>query len=233
VKLTWLNIRGARSKDELLVRTATEQQWSLVLLTETKLKRDHENLACGSENQYSWILGAGQAVTREKAPGKGGVGALVHASIRSSIQSLESTRDQLWLRLNPKEPNQPGERPTFIGVVYLPGGASSRALAERARIYEEVEKRVQKYQSQGAVLLGGDMNARLSANDDTVTNAAGTRFLEFAQKNGLLIGNTQLPPLGGGAHPRCIGSFSRSELRAGALQQSTLDYVMVSKVFNR
>jgi len=233
IKLTWLNIRGARSKDELLVRTATEQQWPLVLLTETKLKREQEKLFCGMKNEYSWILGAGQKLTRESAPGKGGVGALVHASIRGSIHRLDSTRDQLWLRLDHNtrrsDSHEPNNRPTFIGVVYLPSGSSTNAQAECRRIYEEVALRVQKYQSQGSVLLGGDMNARLSANEDTITNQAGLRLMEFAQRNGLLIGNTQLPPQKGETLPRCIGSFSRCELRRDGLQQSTLDYVLVSK----
>jgi exonuclease III len=241
MKLTWLNIRGARSKDELLVRTATSQQWPMVLLTETKLKREREKLFCGDKNEYQWMLGSGQEATRHSAPGKGGVGALVHASIRGLVHKLDSTRDQLWLQMDAAPavctpptttamtPDQ--RRPTFIGVVYLPTGTSPSAQDERARIYEEVALRVQRYQSRGPVLLGGDMNARLSANGDTVTNAAGEQLAQFAQRHGLLIGNTQLPPQSNGrsSHARCTGSFSRSELRMGVVQQSTLDYVLISK----
>jgi hypothetical protein len=197
IKLTWLNIRGARSKDELLVGTATEQRWPLVLLTETKLKREQERLFGGARNEYTWILGAGQKLARNSAPGKGGVGALVHASIRSSVRKLDSTREQLWLQLDPSPSNDARprgsdqrERPTFIGVVYLPTGSSASAEAERQRTYEELALRVQRYQSQGTVLLGGDMNARLSANGDPITNTAGVRLQEFAHRNGLLIGNT-------------------------------------------
>lgn len=238
MKLTWLNIRGARSKDELLVRTAISQQWPLVLLTETKLKREREKLFCGDTNEYQWILGSGQEVTRHSEPGKGGVGALVHASIRGLVHKLDSTRDQLWLQMDaapdacsPTTTTVAPRRPTFIGVVYLPTGTSPSAQDERARIYEEVAARVQRYQGRGPVLLGGDMNARLSANGDTVTNAAGEQLAQFAQRHGLLIGNTQLPPLtsNGDPQPRCAGSFSRSELRTGVVQQSTLDYVLVSK----
>lgn len=234
VKLTWLNIRGVRSKDELLVRTANEQQWPLIMLTETKLKREREKLFCGDQNEYSWILGAASRITRQSAPGKGGVGALVHASIRGAIHKLDSTRDQLWLQLDAPPKSDAAdtgkyERPTFIGVVYLPTGTTPSARAECQRIYEEVAMRVQRYQSQGTVLLGGDMNARLSANGDTTTNAAGAQLAEFAQRHGLLIGNTQLPLQIGDTRSRCTGTFSRSELHADTVQQSTLDYVLVSK----
>ena len=213
------------------MRTATDQQWSLVMLTETKLKRDREKLFRGDRNEYTWILGAGSRITRQSAPGKGGVGALVHSSIRGAIHKLDSTRDQLWLQLDAPPVGDATEtrRPTFIGVVYLPSGTTPSVRAECQRIYEEVATRVQAYQSRGAVLLGGDMNARLSANGDTVTNAAGEQLAVFAQRHGLLIGNTQLPPQGGQAQPRCTGRFSRSELRSGGVQQSTLDYVLVSK----
>ena len=225
-KITWLNIRGVRSKDELLVRTATEQQWPLVLLTETKLKRDREKLYCGQNNAYSWILGSGQRLSRDSAPGKGGVGVLVHSSIRGSIHKLESTRDQLWLRLDDSS-HSSGGAPVFVGVVYLPSGSDANVRAECARIYEELAERVQKYQSRGTVLLGGDMNARIAANGDRVTNQAGVQMTEFCQRNGLLIANTQLPTRDN--LPRCSGSFSRVELRSDGLQQSTVDYVLVSK----
>ena len=235
IQLAWLNIRGLRSKDELLVRTAREQQWPLVLLTETKLPREQERLFSGerSSDEWSWILGSGQALTRTRAPSKGGVGALVHHSIRGAIQKLDSTREQLWLRLDPAV--APGSRPTFIGVVYLPSGDSAAIRADSERIYEELAARVQKYQSQGAVILGGDMNARLAANGDSVTNAAGNRLAEFSQRNGLRIANLpetakhaplQAPPLA--QLPPCTGQFSRSELRTDGLQQSTVDYVLVS-----
>lgn len=222
VKLTWLNIRGVRSKDELLVRRAQEQQWPLVLLTETKLKREREKLYGGEDNAYSWILGTGQGPSRSCEPGKGGVGALVHSSIRGSIHKLDSTREQLWLRLDDKR-----NAPLFIGVVYLPSGSHASARTECNRIYEELAVRIQKYQSQGTVVLGGDMNARIAANGDCVTNSEGLRMSQFCQRNGLLIANTELPDQDRQA--RCSGSFSRSELRSDGLQQSTVDYVLVSR----
>lgn len=223
MKLTWLNIRGARSKDELLVRKATEQQWPLVLLTETKLKREYEKLYCGENQEYSWILGTGLGPSRDREPGKGGVGALIHASIRGLVHKLEATREQLWLRLDDKR-----HTPVFIGVVYLPSGSHTSARTECTRIYEELAVRVQKYQSQGTVLLGGDMNARIAANGDKVTNTAGLQMIRFCQRNGLMIANTELPARDDQA--RCTGSFSRVELHSDGLQQSTVDYVLVSKI---
>jgi endonuclease/exonuclease/phosphatase family metal-dependent hydrolase len=221
--LTWLNIRGLRSKDELLVRKAEEQQWPLVLLTETKLKREQEQLYSGEQNEWSWLLGSGQGLSQGRSPGKGGVGALIHSSIRGAVQKLDSTREQLWLRLESAQQH----RPLFIGVVYLPSGTHPTARAECARIYEELAARVQKYQCQGTVILGGDMNARLAANGDQISNAAGEQLKVFSQRHGLLIANTQLEPRG--STDRCRGAFSRMELRTGGLQKSTVDYVLVSK----
>lgn len=222
IQLTWLNVRGVRSKDELLVRKADEQQWPLVLLTETKLQREQEKLYRGEHNEWSWILGSGQPPSRGRAPAKGGVGALIHSSIRGAVQKLECTREQLWLRLDDDR-----QQPLYIGVVYLPSGSHPAAKAEGTRIYAELGARIQKYQCLGTVLLGGDMNARIAANGDGVSNQAGLQLSRFSQQHGLLIANTQLPPTDSDA--RCQGAFSRVELRSGGLQRSTVDYVLVSK----
>jgi hypothetical protein len=185
-----------------------------VLLTETKLLREQERLSTGGSSKWSWIFGDGAPIHRLHAPAKGGVAALVHCSVRGSIQKLYADRHQLWLSMTAAS-----GKPTVIGVVYMPGATTLAARTMRRRIYTELEARIEEYSRLGTVVLGGDWNARISANGDAVTNAEGVDLCKFADEHGMTIVNTLAD--------KTQGNFTRTELRCGGLQQSTVDYVLV------
>ena len=250
--ITWLNIRGLRSKDELLVRKASQPtttdketmptlhpssspssppsppvQWPLVLLTETKLAREHERLFTGNKNEWTWYLGTGTSLTSMRsAPTKGGVGALIHCSIIASVKQLYSDRHQLWLQLAPRTS---GDKPTIVGVAYLPCNTNPAARKKRKLIYANLSTHIRQYQAIGHVLVGGDFNARIAANGDAVNNTEGNQLKEFADDHRLTIANTMVADPVNNHGPRVIGKFTRTELCGSKLLQSTVDYVLVSK----
>jgi hypothetical protein len=69
--------------------------------------------------------------------------------------------------------------------------------------------------------VGGDMNARLGLNGDTVTNAEGRQLSSLAAETGLSVIN---------ATSKCSGNFTWERVVKGVPQRSTIDYCLSSKL---
>ncbi len=218
----WLNVRGLAGKDVAVVNAAEQRSWRLVLMSETKRPREKDHLFCGENDEWQWILGAAAPPRLSHGQATAGVGALVHRSLRGSVVKLHSDRHQLWLRVA----EGPLQVPTVYGVVYLPGNNSASGRHRRQLVLEELAARAREYSRLGPLVLGGDWNARLAANGDTVRNAEGDELQRFADDNGLAITNLLGPVRG---QPRVVGRLTRRDLRRPVLQESTLDYVLVSR----
>ena len=88
---------------------------------------------------------------------------------------------------------------------------------------EEVAKGTAEYAELGEIIIGGDFNAHTGANGDrTKTDEAGKGLLEMIKGLGLTMVNTM------GEHI-CKDEFTRvQELKTGNLQESTVDYVLIT-----
>jgi hypothetical protein len=73
------------------------------------------------------------------------------------------------------------------------------------------------------VVIGGDLNVHTGANGDPVTDEGGRRVLRWARTNHLVLVNLK--------QQLCTGQFSREQpkAKAQAIEQSTVDYVLVSE----
>ena len=211
LRIAFLNVRGLRDKHEQVVRAAVELDIDVVGVTESKDKL--QSIVSSGSVGWAWTHGWRQDVTKAAA------GGLAYAAAEQQREhtTLETAdRDSMWLRVQ-----LAGGLVLRIAIVYLPSGAGRDTMMERERAMEAIAARVQKFRKEGPVYVGGDLNGRLGANGDKVTNAAGDQIKRLAEIAGMTLVNLE--------SDRCQGEFSRSLAKAdGSVEESTLDYVLVT-----
>lgn len=208
------NVNGIAIKDEELVRSADFMGAQIVGVCETLLYKER-TLCPGQDgkSRYRWIFGA----ESERVPEgrvRGGVAFLVANSIMGAVSLAKADRNQLWIRVRDQK------KIIYVGVVYLPPAGSAYA-EERRTILRELSSNIIHFGSNAdAIVIGGDLNARMGANGDQTCNAEGRDLKLFAQASDLAIVNLD--------DTRCVGEFTRERKCGSKIQKSTIDYVLVS-----
>ena len=107
-----------------------------------------------------------------------------------------------------------GGVPLVVGTGYFPQASD---LQGHSRANSELLDFVRGFRAQGAlVVFGGDLNAHMGANGDTMpTDSAGRMLLESEELMDMVVVNTM-----GGV---CIGGPTRVQVRADGTQRSTVD----------
>ena len=150
----------------------------------------------------------------------GGLNALVRrdGAWRWTATPQYDSEHSQWFRARSTAANADGLHVNvYVASVYIPGSrtrnggdnndARENARQELTRSCAALRRITERDSSLNAstLLIGGDMNGRLSANGDTETNDAGMRIREFCATEGLEIANE---------HTCATGQFSFTGRRA-------------------
>ena len=211
LSLLFQNANGLALKDQEIVSNAYHKQVHIIGVTETLLY-SARRLWTGPSDEFRWIFGS-PAVRSTSGRPRGGVAFAIRRSV-SGVHVLSSSRNSLWISI----PTRSG--PLFVGVLYLPPAGSAHS-AERSELLAAFSTMTSKLKAKGLVVVGGDLNARMAVNGDSVTNAEGRQLVSFAAESGLSIIN---------ATSKCTGQFSWERVVKGVLQQSTIDYCLASSM---
>ena len=171
----------------------------ITCLVETWLREDEEVEFDG----FKWFGKNRSQLNRKAVRGSGGVGMLVKSSWcqlwSGEIVNVE-TEDIMWMKFVNKQTMEV----LFVAVCYIPPEGSSRDVDAEER-FQMLSDQVQKYQSEGRVVVCGDFNARcgglkdiedemnMTMGDrksvDTVKNYQGELLIECMQSSGLCFVN--------------------------------------------
>lgn len=203
--MAFWNIQGAgREKGKCVSEIMKGEGVCVVGVSETHV--------CGvdlSTEQFAWHAGRENVPCRAGALPAGGMGFLVAKDVRFVSTGVFERAHFGQL--------QTSAGPLHVCSVYAKQGADA---ASAERFYDVLQRELVERRRTGPVLIAGDFNARLGANGDSVVNAAGRRLERFVTDNDLVIVNLL---------PLCSGVFSRMQLVGSSVQQSTLDYVLVTR----
>ena len=130
----------------------------VMALVETWLKGEEEIVVDG----YRWFGRNRRSLHRKALRGSGGVGLLVREEVleRCIVEVLDTdVEDVLWVRLS-----QENEEMLTLAVCYIPPESSScgRGAEETLQLLAE---QVEKFGSQGPLIICGDFNARCGTLD--------------------------------------------------------------------
>jgi hypothetical protein len=113
-----------------------------------------------------------------------GMAALVHVDM-PNVMLLRVRQDTMWMWV------WAGHGSWHVCNVYSPQASDA---AGKARLFTELALDVAEYQRQGAIIIGGDMNARLGANGDSESNSSGRQLQSFAESHDMCIVNLSSVP---------------------------------------
>ena len=200
------NVRGVKSKENVIKRIIEEESPIIVGLVETKLKEeDVVNIK-------------GYNIERADRDEEGG-GVLI--AYKESLQNIvilvreykKHNCEMLWLKINNKKLN------ARIGLIYMP--QESRTSIETLKeIYRVIEEEVQKsIEMNEKIVVMGDLNCKIGEiikGNSVVVTKGGKLLLKIINKYKLKIVN---------AEKCCQGLWTRRE----GENESILDYIIVNE----
>ena len=219
------NVAGVDGRASAVAGEMVRHGAAAALLCETwSYKRDHsvweeEEDGRGRRRRHvaSWIAGPEREPSEARV--RGGLGALVAARWAPRVERVHVGTGVYCMWLCVDSPEGEGRQPLHVGEVYAPAGAD--LMAQRSML-DEVAAGVAALRGRGPLIVLGDFNARVGANGDAVTNAAGRQLLEFAERHRLVVANLL---------PLCAGEFSRVVVEHGRhgerTRASTIDLLLV------
>ena len=198
------NVRGYKSKENVIKRIVSEEEPVLLALVETKLE------ACDT------VELPGYQIVRTDRENEGG-GVLI--AFRSCLKNTavivreykEHNCEMSWLRLNSSQIK------IKLGVIYMPQ-ESRTSLNTLKEIYEVIEEEVRDSKAkEESIILLGDFNCKIGnyipKNKEEITKA-GKLMLKMIKRQGLKTVNGQ---------ECCEGTWTRKE----GNNKSIIDYVIV------
>ena len=181
-----------------------------------------ETKSCGTDystGDWMWLKGT------EKVPGLGqqphsGMGALVRRSRFPNASVIVDSDYASWISLDGVTAN------LMVSNVYIPCYPTWKGDSALAALKEDIRK----FGDKGLLVVGGDFNARTSANGDAVTNAAGRDLLNFCEETELTVVNHT--NVARGCHSRSLDK--RLADGTTRTENTTIDYVLIpNKEFPR
>ena len=174
LQLVFWNARGLNPHIEQLRRFLLRRGSVFCGVSETHMH--DQDVDCAG---FQWVAGVEQKPDGASSRVPGGIGALVHGSVRAI--RVRSDPNAMWMRLDTGT-----RRPLFVATVYAP---QSGARAERRRMWADLRAAVLALRPKGAIVIGGDFNGRTAANGDAKSNAAGAEITEFCDQMRFVCAN--------------------------------------------
>ena len=161
-----------------------------------------------SNGVWTWLRGPEvQKSTAHTIPPRG-LGVFVRKKYAAGAAVVCKGKNSMWVRLQ-------GEKvPLYVCATHVPLDSKGRN-----KTLEEIASGYEQFQSEGAVILGGDFNARCGLNGDTVQNHAGTELRKFCKAPSrcfVILNELDL----------CHGQFTSERWRKGQLIRTTIDYCL-------
>lgn len=146
--------------------------------------------------------------------GSGGITVLLKGGIEKGIKFLPATnKDYIWLELDHIFFGL--NQTTYLCIAYIPPPDSTYSKRQEQNILDNIESEIFSFKQKGAVILMGDLNARVGTNTDLIVNDS-ERYLplgdNYTLDNNLKERNSQDTTLDSrGKHllEICIGAQTR------------------------
>ena len=221
LKLDFHNIRGYMRKDQEVMERMVREKIDILMLEETKKKWDDEPY---KERGYRYY--EVRATNKEGERGsRGGLLCMVRDILSERVIEIKAETNIQWIKVCTGQKRTQTTGDIFVCNVYIPPDRDREGRERRAEILGDLTKDVRELRKRGMIVIGGDMNARMSVNGDEMTNAEGEALEIWAAANELVIVNKD--------EQICKGKYTREQeiqCEDGSchIQRSTLDYVLVS-----
>jgi hypothetical protein len=201
----YVNARGTKGKVKEIIKLAGNLGAIAILVSESHLFKEDI-----STKRWTWYPGKENLPVGNQTFPPRGMGILMDNRKCPSAAVTVVDEDSMWIRIAGKH------RSLHLGLVYAP---AAKHTNRRQRMYEDISGHIRDIPGSDLLVLGGDFNARMSANGDPTTLHCGRTLAKFANDNGLQIVNKR--------DDLCKGSFTRSEVQRERIVNTTVDYIMV------
>ena len=200
------NVRGVKSKEEIIKRIIHEENPVIMALVETKLTKDDVFEIDGYE------------IKRNDRTADGGGVLLAYKKSLINIMKLVSkyndhNSEVLWMKLDN------GVEKIRIGVVYMPQECRT-LLKDIQSIYKSITDEAKAAVENGEkIMILGDFNCKIGleiAGNNEEVSKGGRELLKLANKLSLKILNS---------HKCCSGLWTRQQDD----ERSVLDYILIKK----
>jgi len=212
--MVFFNARSIFNKTDVFKSFMTEKRSVYGGVSESKTYNDSAGL---SDSTFRWDAGT-EGKPKSGAGPTRGMGAFIdRTAIKASI--VETGTYTMWHRVETlTRVGEDKSKPIFVGVGYFPDSQDKKG---HAKANKELARCLRKYRDLGHVVFGGDLNAHTGLNnDETPVDDAGLMLLNTVNDTDMLMVNAM--------GSMCSGGPTRVQVQAGAIQQSTLDYVICS-----
>lgn len=205
LKVLTCNVRGLKSKLNSIQNILKSIRPEIVCLTETNVNEDE----VPHIDEYI-------PITKERVGKKGSQMILVNNKIKHEVKEIKSAgsvAEVQWIRVKLKEGK------VTIGNFYGPQENLTRA--EVQKIYDELEKDIEREKRHGAVIITGDFNAKLNITK-------GGKTIQKCSSNGKILNrmieNVELVNCN---YKSNTGTWTRQN-RKKASEKSVIDYVLTT-----